>query len=199
MQCDETYVRGLERNKHADRKLHSGRGTVGKTPVVGVRDEDPGRVWVEVIRTVNGVPLREFLNRLALPGAKVVTDQHAGYNGLTGRTYVSVNHSLGQYVDDHGNTTNGIESLWAQLKRWLRGTYHQVSVKHLPRYLRELMWRHNHRNSPVLDQMGAVVRNMDGRRLRLRDMRSGGRFVTAMTVELGKFLPLQRELFQLAA
>ena len=38
--------------------------------------------------------LREFLNRLALPGAKVVTDQHAGYNGLTGRTYVSVNHSL---------------------------------------------------------------------------------------------------------
>ena len=72
-------------------------------------------------------------------------------------------------------------------------------MKHLHRYLRELMWRHNHRSYPVLEQMGGAVQNMVGRRLRLRDMRRGGRLVSAMTVELEKSMPLQGELFSLAA
>ena len=51
-----------------------------------------------------------ILNRLTLPWILVITDQHAGYNELTGRARVSINHSIGQYVDDDGNTTNAIES-----------------------------------------------------------------------------------------
>ena len=72
-------------------------------------------------------------------------------------------------------------------------------MKHLHRYLAELMWRHNHRTTRVLDQMGMAVRNMEGRRLRLRDMMMGGRSVSAMTFELDKLLPSQPELFSLAA
>ena len=122
-------------------------------------------------------------------GAKVVTDQHAGCRDLIGRAHVAVNHSIGQYVDDGGNTTNAIESFWAQLRRVLKGIYHQVRWKHLHRYLTELMWRHNHRGSLVLDQMGMAARNMNGRRLRLRDMRRGGRSALATTAELEKPLP----------
>ena len=33
--------------------------------------------------------------------------------------------------------TNGIESHWAMLKRGYVGTYHQMSVKHLGRYINE--------------------------------------------------------------
>ena len=75
----------------------------------------------------------------------------------------------------------------------LKGTFHQVSVKHLHRYLSESMWRHNHSDSPVLDQMGSVVRNMDGRRLRLREMRAGGRSLRFGMLEQGQDqrLPLQ--------
>ena len=67
------------------------------------------------------------------------------------------------------------------------------------RYLAEFMWRHNHRAVEVLEQMGAVVRNMAGRQLRLQDMRRGGRSGSVTVVDLDKPMPLQPELFSLAA
>ena len=45
--------------------------------------------------------------------------------------------------------TNGIESVWAVLKRGLQGTFHQVSVKHLDRYVNEFAFRLNEGNCQV--------------------------------------------------
>ena len=40
VEVDETYVSGLEKSKHRSKKLNQGRGTVGKTAVIGAKERE---------------------------------------------------------------------------------------------------------------------------------------------------------------
>ena len=66
--------------------------------------------------------------------------------------------------------TNGMESFWAMLKRGYNGVYHKMSFKHLPRYVREFVERHNLRHLDTKDQMAVLYRGLEFKRLTWKDL-----------------------------
>lgn len=77
-----------------------------------------------------------------MAGSTVHTDESAIYRRVGGLLYKheTINHGVGEYR--RGDvTTNGIESVFAVLKRGLHGVYHHASPKHLHRYVGEFAFR----------------------------------------------------------
>ena len=172
IEADECFVGGKEANKHESKKQRLGRGPVGKTPILGIRERG-GRTFAKVIknRTIQEIQ-GEIFQRVEV-GSTIYTDDHLSYSGMDGLFFRhdTVNHAAGEYTRGPVHT-NGIESVWAVLKRGLHGVYHQVSKKHLSRYVDEFAWRLNAGNVKrhSLERLASFVDAVVGKRITYKQL-----------------------------
>jgi len=172
VEIDECFIGGKERNKHEHKKLKAGRGSVGKTAVIGMRSRD-GKTIAMPLADTSAASLQQAIHDNVEVGSTLFTDEASGYLGLDGLFFrhQTVNHMAGVYSEG-GATTNGIESVWAVLKRGVYGVYHQISKKHLAKYVDEFTFRLNAANVSrhTLERLDSFVVAIVGKRLTYREL-----------------------------
>lgn len=172
IEVDETYIGGKEINKHADKKLNQGRGSVGKQIVFGMRERD-GNTKAFVVESNDLPTIQNAIYDNVAQGSTIFSDEHRSYYGLDGLFYQhkAVNHSAGVFRQGLA-CTNSVESVWALLKRGLHGVYHKCSDKHLARYVDEFTFRLNFGNVkiPTMQRLDYIIAFAVGRRITYKEL-----------------------------
>jgi transposase-like protein len=158
VECDEAFIGGNPKNMHAKRKAKLSRvpGSMRfdhKIAVLGALQRD-GDVRLEVCRDkkITREVLHSFIRaKLAEDTDLIVTDENNQYEGIadSNTRHETVSHTQKEWVRGVVHT-NGLEGVWSLFKRSIVGSYHQISVKHLDRYLDEFEFRFNNRENSFL-------------------------------------------------
>jgi transposase-like protein len=173
VEADETYIGGLEKNKHKAKKLNAGRGSVGKECVMAILERGDSnrksRVAVNVIPSADAATLRTKITENVSEGTAVYTDGWKGYKGLP-EAYIHdyVDHAI-EYVRDNVHT-NGLENFFSLVKRMVKGTYVQVSPWHLERYMAEQTFRFNERGTDDAGRFVQTVAGVHGKRITWKEL-----------------------------
>jgi transposase-like protein len=170
VEVDETFIGGLSRNMHKDKRAENitGTGPSGKAIVAAVLQRG-GKVRATVMENRRKKALQQMVRANVEAGSSVYTDALKSYEGLDEFKHEVIDHAE-CYVRENVHT-NGLENFWSLLKRGIRGTYVSVEPFHLFRYLDEQAFRYNNRKEA--DDSGrftAAVRQAVGRRLTYREL-----------------------------
>lgn len=147
VEIDESYVGGKvanmnkkKREKHTDEQ---GNFIENKVGIMGFVSRD-GQVKTEVMN--DRKTFKERVRDNVAPEATIVTDSHAGYEGLNVEFFKHevVNKMAGEYRRDDWHV-NTIEGFWSQLKRMLKGTHIHCQAKYLQLYADEAAFRYMNR------------------------------------------------------
>jgi transposase-like protein len=180
VEVDETFIGGLARNMHADkRKLRiTHTGTKDKTAVQGILERG-GEVRAAVVSNRKKHLLQSNIRAHVAAGSAIYTDALMSYMGLKqqGFQHQVIDHAE-KYVDGQVHT-NGMENFWSLVKRGLKGTYISVEPFHLFRYLDEQIFRYNKRATKKRfigdgDRFQMAMRHVVGRRITYQELTGKG-------------------------
>ena len=156
VEVDETYLGGQWKNKRLSIKrkatqVKRGRGTT-KQAVFGILCRS-GKVWAELIDSVEAKQLHSRIIKHVKRGSTVCSYTWKGYTGIAAKGYVHrlVNHGSNIYSDKKGNHINGLEGFWGYLNRKLAAKG-GIRQERLNLYLGEYVWRYNHRTMNFKEQ-----------------------------------------------
>lgn len=169
IEVDETYVGGLNKNKHVDKKLKNIRGWAGKSVVGAVLERSidgkkVSRVRTKIIENTDRKTMHGLVSAHVEDGSQVFTDAHSGYNTLSPQfAHEFVDHAV-RYVRGSVHT-NSLENYFSLLKRMVRGTYVAIEPYHLMKYCDELSFRFNERKNSDQERFVKVLQMISGKRL----------------------------------
>jgi transposase-like protein len=171
VEVDETYIGGLSRNMHANKraqKITAHGPSKDKTIVMGILERGE-KVRTMVVADTKRRTLQGIVREHTKPGTDLMSDASPSYVGLQkDYEHQVIDHAVA-YV--HGNVhTNGLENYWSLLKRGIKGTYVGVEPFHLFRYLDEQSFRFNNRSTKDnlmndADRFDLALSQVSGKRL----------------------------------
>ena len=148
IELDESFIGGLNKNRHADKKIEDsqGRSCKDKVPVFGMMKRG-GKISAHVVDDTTGKTLKGIIDaNVKKDDSILISDEWLGYSKLKDDyAHVIINHLSGEYVRGAFHT-NTIEGFWSQLKRTIKGTHIHVSKRHLQKYVDEVAFRYMHKD-----------------------------------------------------
>lgn len=152
IEVDETFYGG-RRQKGNRGRTHGGSkalvvAAVQKVSVPkgrkGIKGQpyNAGSARIAVIESATAQNLGSFIRRNVKEKTWIISDGWRGYSGLDEFRHYPIVQGSGAAA---GENMPIIHILFSNIKAWLNGTFHGVSTKHLPRYLREWNYRFNRR------------------------------------------------------
>lgn len=166
VELDETYGGGKNKNRHKDKKV-KGSGPAGKAVIFGLRERG-GRTKAFLVPDAERETLLAVIKQHVRKKTLLSTDEARQYIGIQrhGYRHRACNHSAKNWVNNKAST-NGVESVWALLKRAFYGIYHRFSIEHLPKYISESVFRLNEGSCKYLtmERIDAIANYCVGKRL----------------------------------
>jgi transposase-like protein len=145
VEVDEVYLGGKQRGQKGKLK--------NKDVVIGIRERKGPARLVHTENAKAGTVYEVVAKHISKDAQATMTDENPIYNfrmtQFKNARHGRIRHKSGIYVqgDVHTNT---VESTFSLFKRALIGSFHQVSIKHLQRYLNEFGYRFNRREDADL-------------------------------------------------
>lgn len=155
VQLDDAYWGGKTKGKR-------GRGSVNKVPFIAAvalnEDYNPVYMRMTVVKGFRKDEVEKWAKKHLVPSTLAISDGLSCFEALSN---ANVHHDrvvkdgapdLDEIQDKY---FHWVDTMIGNIKNSLRGTYHAISKKHLPRYLGEFCFRFNYRFrlEEVLDEL----------------------------------------------
>ena len=166
VQADETYYGNSSKRAKHYRKGHS-----HKSGVVALVNSKTGEARAFAVKKATSKVVCDIVKKNVHKDSTLVTDESRFYWKAGIKKHETVFHTINEYVNKDGYTTNNVENFFGQFKRGMTGTYRFCGEQHLQRYLNEFAFRYNNRSGLGIsdgERTALAMKGIEGKRLTYR-------------------------------